>query len=142
MRAPPAVAPSAVEARAREQEQLDDINSGGDGAGDGAGGANKGAAPDAALGQPFAPLLATNSADACGTIELRVNGSVVQQGDLSQLVWSVPELIANLSTHVALQPGDVIFSGTPAGVGELKHGDCMEASVKGLAPMRCTLGHA
>ena len=69
---------------------------------------------------------------ASGAIELRVNGKVMQSGDMSELVWDVGELIANLSVSVALAPGDIIFTGTPAGVGALQRGDEVAATVAGL----------
>ena len=52
-----------------------------------------------------------------------VNGEVRQEGDLNQLIWNVPDTIAYLSTLFTLQAGDLIFSGTPAGVGPIKKGD-------------------
>ena len=67
-----------------------------------------------------------------GEIKLLVNGAVRQRGDLNQLIWSVPETIAYLSTLFTLVPGDVIYTGTPAGVAAVARGDTMEASVAGL----------
>ena len=58
-----------------------------------------------------------------GAITLAVNGEVRQRGDLSRMIWAVPEIIANLSTSYALAPGDLIMTGTPAGVGPLVPGD-------------------
>ena len=75
-----------------------------------------------------------------GRIHLKVNGEVRQDGDLTQLIWSVPEIIAQLSTQVALAPGDVIFTGTPAGVGALKPGDELEGEVEGVGTLRVTMG--
>ena len=66
---------------------------------------------------------------AAGAIRLEVNGEVCQKGDLSDLIWKVPEVIAYLSTLFALMPGDLIFTGTPAGVGPVKRGDVMKGSV-------------
>jgi fumarylpyruvate hydrolase len=63
-----------------------------------------------------------------GRLELRVNDVVRQQGDIGQMIWNVPEIIAHLSGHFALQPGDLIFTGTPAGVGAVKVGDVIKAS--------------
>lgn len=71
-----------------------------------------------------------------GAIELRVNGTVRQSGDLSQLIWSVAETIANLSTTVVLAAGDLIFTGTPAGVAAVRRGDLMEGSVAGVGIVR------
>ena len=67
-----------------------------------------------------------------GSIRLKVNGEVRQEGDLNQLIWNVPDTIAYLSTLFTLQPGDLIFSGTPAGVGPIKKGDVLEGEVVGL----------
>ena len=71
-----------------------------------------------------------------GDIELRVNGELRQQGRLEDMIWSVAEIIAHLSRLYTLVPGDLIFTGTPAGVGALVPGDGVEASVSGLAPLR------
>jgi fumarylpyruvate hydrolase len=67
-----------------------------------------------------------------GSIRLMVNGEVRQEGDLNQLIWNVPDTIAYLSTLFTLQPGDLIFSGTPAGVAPIKKGDVLEGEVVGL----------
>lgn len=69
---------------------------------------------------------------ACGRIWLNVNDQLRQQGDLSDMIWAVPDIIANLSTMVRLEPGDLIYSGTPAGVGPLLRGDVLEAGVDGV----------
>jgi fumarylpyruvate hydrolase len=67
-----------------------------------------------------------------GFIRLKVNGSVRQEGDLNQMIWSIPEVIANLSGLVTLAAGDLIYTGTPAGVSAVVAGDHLEASVAGL----------
>ena len=67
-----------------------------------------------------------------GKIELRVNGAVRQISDLSQMIWSVAETVAYLSTLVRLAPGDLIFTGTPEGVGAVKRGDLLEGMVEGV----------
>jgi fumarylpyruvate hydrolase len=67
-----------------------------------------------------------------GRIWLQVNGQMRQQADLAELIWSVPEIIAELSTFFELQPGDLIYTGTPAGVGALKKGDRIEGGIDGL----------
>jgi len=71
-----------------------------------------------------------------GAIVLKVNGAVRQSADLSQLIWSVPEMIAYLSRLVALAPGDLIFSGTPAGVAAAGRGDLLEGEVAGVGTVR------
>lgn len=70
-----------------------------------------------------------------GLIELKVNGEVKQQGDLNQMIWKVPEMISYLSDYFELAAGDVILSGTPAGVGPVVKGDVMELTVEGLDSM-------
>jgi len=71
-----------------------------------------------------------------GEIKLLVNGKVRQQGDLNQLIWSVAETIAYLSSLFTLMPGDLIYTGTPAGVAAVQRGDTMEASVTGLPMLK------
>lgn len=67
-----------------------------------------------------------------GRIELKVNGAVEQEGDMNQMIWKVPEMIAYLSEYYELAPGDVIMSGTPSGVGPVSRGDKLEATIEGL----------
>ena len=67
-----------------------------------------------------------------GTLELRVNGETKQRSNLSLLIHGVPEIVAHLSTFYHLQPGDVIFTGTPEGVGPVKPGDEIEGSIAGV----------
>jgi fumarylpyruvate hydrolase len=71
-----------------------------------------------------------------GAITLHVNGALRQQGDLSQLIWSINEAIEQLSRAWTLQPGDLIFTGTPAGVAAVQRGDLLEGRVQGLPPLR------
>jgi fumarylpyruvate hydrolase len=67
-----------------------------------------------------------------GAVRLFVNDELRQEGDLNQLIWNVPDTIAYLSTLFALEPGDLIFSGTPAGVAAVKKGDVLKGHVDGL----------
>lgn len=67
-----------------------------------------------------------------GTVKLEVNGQARQLGDLADLIWDVPETIAYLSTLFTLEPGDLIFTGTPAGVGPVVRSDQMVASIDGV----------
>ncbi|RYD64781.1 MAG: FAA hydrolase family protein [Sphingomonadales bacterium] len=67
-----------------------------------------------------------------GPIGLSLDGAVRQAGDLADMIWSVPEIIAMLSTYVTLAPGDLIFTGTPAGVGPVLPGQAIVASVCGV----------
>lgn len=71
-----------------------------------------------------------------GAIWLKVNGEARQSGDIADLIWSVPEIVAELSTLFRLAPGDLIFTGTPAGVGALKPGDLVEGGVDGVDTLR------
>lgn len=75
-----------------------------------------------------------------GEIWLRVNGELRQHGDLSDLIWSVPEVISAISTAVDLAPGDLIYSGTPAGVGPMQPGDVVSGGVAGVAEFTFTVG--
>lgn len=76
-----------------------------------------------------------------GRIEVSVNGAVQQSGDLSQMIWSVPEAIAYLSLYVALAPGDLLMTGTPAGVGSVKPGDTLRGSCEGIGEIVVSYGH-
>jgi fumarylpyruvate hydrolase len=67
-----------------------------------------------------------------GAIVLEVNGQVKQKGDLGDLIWKIPEMIAYLSTLFTLVPGDLIYTGTPAGVGPVVKGDVMKGTVEGV----------
>ncbi len=72
-----------------------------------------------------------------GAIWLKINGEVRQAGDLNQLIWKVPEIIAYLSGLFTLAPGDVILSGTPAGVGPVVRGDMLEGHIDGIGDLHC-----
>lgn len=74
-----------------------------------------------------------------GRVWLEVNGETRQSGDLSQLIWKVPEMIAYLSRLFTLRPGDLIYSGTPAGVGAVKRGDRLHGGVDGVGEIRVTV---
>ena len=67
-----------------------------------------------------------------GAITLAVDAAERQRGDLSEMIWSLPEQIALLSTYFELHPGDLIFTGTPSGVGAVKRGETMHAAIDGL----------
>ncbi|WP_022706850.1 fumarylacetoacetate hydrolase family protein [Paracoccus sp. PARArs4] len=70
-----------------------------------------------------------------GRIWLSVDGEMRQDADLSDLIWSIPEVIAHLSRLVALAPGDLIFTGTPAGVSAVTRGQQVKVGIEGLAPL-------
>lgn len=78
---------------------------------------------------------ATIGHPAKGTLTATVNGEARQEGDLADMIWSVPEIIAHLSQWFVLAPGDLIFTGTPAGVGELKRGDVVIGAIEGLGQL-------
>ncbi|KQT54523.1 5-carboxymethyl-2-hydroxymuconate isomerase [Aureimonas sp. Leaf454] len=73
---------------------------------------------------------------AAGAIELRVNGQLRQSGDLNQMIWKIPDMIAHLSGLFELRAGDLIFSGTPAGVGAVARGDELVGTVAGVGELR------
>ncbi|WP_417725435.1 fumarylacetoacetate hydrolase family protein [Salipiger sp.] len=75
-----------------------------------------------------------------GAIRLAVNGTLRQDGNLNELIWSIPEVISILSGSVALAPGDLIMTGTPAGVGALVPGDLCEVTIEGLGTLATTIG--
>ncbi len=84
--------------------------------------------PAAAIGHP-----------AAGAIRLSVNGAVRQDGDLRDLIWSVAETVAQLSTLVELRRGDLLFTGTPEGVGPVVRGDTLEGHIDGVGDLRITI---
>jgi fumarylpyruvate hydrolase len=75
---------------------------------------------------------------ATGAIWLKVNGKIVQKGDLSEMIWNVPDTISYLSKLITLKAGDLIMSGTPAGVGPVKAGDKLEGHVDGVGDLTVT----
>ena len=87
--------------------------------------------PAAEIGHPTA-----------GRIELRVNGEIKQNADISELIHKVPEVVAHLSGFYHLQPGDLIYTGTPEGVGPVRPGDVLEGAIDGVGAITLTLGPA
>jgi len=77
-----------------------------------------------------------------GRIWLSVNGTEKQRGDLSEMIWNVPEIISKLSQQVELAAGDIIMTGTPAGVAALSPGDKIECGVDGIGTLKVTIGPA
>ncbi|MHB8224846.1 fumarylacetoacetate hydrolase family protein [Acidithiobacillus sp.] len=75
-----------------------------------------------------------------GKIELKVNGQIRQSADVGDMLWKIPQIVHLLSNQVELFPGDLIFTGTPAGVGPVVKGDVIEAAVAGLEPLTITIG--
>ena len=86
---------------------------------------------------PMGPLVSINETGQLdsGVISLSVDGTVRQNGDLNQMIWKVPEQIAYLSRFYDIAAGDLIMSGTPAGVGSIHKGEIMECRVDGLDPL-------
>ncbi len=74
-----------------------------------------------------------------GRIWLEVNGEPRQEGDLASLIWSVPEVVAYLSQLFVLEPGDLIMTGTPAGVGAVRRGDKLIGGVEGVGTLEITV---
>ena len=77
-----------------------------------------------------------------GLLALTVNGQSRQKSNISQLIWSIPEIIANLSEFYHLQPGDLIYTGTPEGVGPVVAGDRIEGYVEGIGKISLLVGPA
>jgi len=75
-----------------------------------------------------------------GKIELKVNGELRQSGDVGDMILKIPQMVHALSNLVELFPGDLIFTGTPAGVAPVVKGDVIEATVAGLEPLTITIG--
>lgn len=84
---------------------------------------------------PIHPVAAVGHR-AKGFIRVTVDGAVKQQADLDQMIWSVPEQIAILSRHYELKAGDLIYSGTPEGVGKVERGQTMVGAIEGLGEIR------
>jgi fumarylpyruvate hydrolase len=87
---------------------------------------------------PIGPLHAIKSTGelTSGAITLKVNGQLKQKGDLKDLIWNVGEIIEHLSAGWSLQPGDLIYTGTPAGVAAVVAGDVMEGEIAGLGTLK------
>jgi fumarylpyruvate hydrolase len=81
--------------------------------------------PASAIGHPTA-----------GAVWVQVDGVDRQRSDIAKLIWSVPEVVAKLSTYFELAPGDLIYSGTPEGVGKVQRGQTMRGGIDGLGELR------
>lgn len=88
---------------------------------------------------PLLPVAQTGHPQAA-RIWLEVNGQVKQEGNLNEMIWPIADVIASLSRLVALQPGDLIFTGTPAGVDALNPGDRVRGGVDGVTTFELTIG--
>lgn len=85
---------------------------------------------------PIGAIVPATAALSAGAITLDVNGERRQSGDVSEMIWSVPEIIAVLGKLFTLQAGDLIFTGTPSGVGPVARGDRLDAEIAGLGHLR------
>jgi fumarylpyruvate hydrolase len=74
-----------------------------------------------------------------GTIELRVNNETKQFARLQDMIWSVTEILSYLSAYYELRPGDLVFTGTPAGVGSVAPGDKIEVNISGLPGLQVSV---
>lgn len=91
--------------------------------------------------KPLGPIHPVGSFDpASGSIRLTVNGDVKQDADLTELIWPVADVVSHVSRYYRLQPGDLIYTGTPAGVGAVVEGDVMVATIDGLGSLTVTVG--
>lgn len=90
---------------------------------------------------PISPIVRREAAtlQASSSISLQVNGATKQEGTLSEMIWNCDEIVSQLSSLYALQPGDLVFTGTPAGVGDLSPGDSVVASVEGVGRLAFTI---
>ena len=75
-----------------------------------------------------------------GDISLSINGDERQRGDVNQMIWKIPEVISKLSELFVLQPGDLIYTGTPAGVGPVDTGDKVEAQIEKVGGLNIEIG--
>ncbi|MGF7005088.1 fumarylacetoacetate hydrolase family protein [Aminobacter sp. BE322] len=91
---------------------------------------------------PCGPLVpaATSGHPTRGRVWLAVNGETRQEGDLTELIWTIPEVIAICSEAMELEPGDLIYTGTPAGVGAVKAGDRIAGGVEGIGEIEIIIG--
>ncbi|NIQ05949.1 MAG: fumarylacetoacetate hydrolase family protein [Candidatus Korarchaeota archaeon] len=86
---------------------------------------------------PMGPVIATpDEVPQDAHLELRVNGEIKQNSTRSQLIFSIPELIEEITGFMTLEPGDVISTGTPAGVGPLRDGDTVEIEIEGIGTLK------
>lgn len=90
---------------------------------------------------PMAPIIPASDLGhpVQGLIDLKVNGVLKQKGDLNQMIWKTADMISYLSTYYELAAGDLIMSGTPAGVGPIVKGDIMTGSIAGMGELLVTV---
>ncbi|MDP5008812.1 MAG: fumarylacetoacetate hydrolase family protein [Glaciimonas sp.] len=88
---------------------------------------------------PISPIYPATNLMTQGSMQLTVNGQARQQGDIEQMIWNIAETIEHLSSYYELRAGDLIFTGTPAGVGAVVKGDLLEANIDGVGALRVRL---
>ena len=88
---------------------------------------------------PLVPAMNLGEHPAKGAITLKVNGAIRQSGDISEMIWDLAHVISHLSKWVELKRGDLIFTGTPAGVGAVVRGDVLEGEIAGIGTVRTTI---
>ena len=93
----------------------------------------------AVLGEVELPMTASTDLQGFG-IELKKNGVTVQQDTTANMIFTVPELIAYVSRFVTLEPGDLMFTGTPAGIGPIAEGDVLEGFLNGKSLLNVSVG--
>lgn len=85
---------------------------------------------------PVGPLVTDEVDPSALELETRLNGTVVQSGNTSQFMTRIPELLAFITASMTLEPGDVVTTGTPAGIGAMKPGDTVEVAIQGIGVLR------
>jgi fumarylpyruvate hydrolase len=88
---------------------------------------------------PIGPLVRGAVPPGEAAITLRIDGELRQQGRLADMIWSVDEIVAEISAYVEVKPGDLIFTGTPAGVGPIQPGETVLGEIEGLPPVEIRL---
>jgi fumarylpyruvate hydrolase len=88
---------------------------------------------------PITPIVRGTTPVLSGAITLEINGEIRQRGDIADMIWSVPEVIAHLSQYYHLSPGDLIYTGTPEGVGPVRPGDHLVGRVEGVGELTVTI---
>ena len=91
---------------------------------------------------PITPILRGSDPILSGAVTLEVNGEIRQRGDIADMIWSVPEVIAHLSQYYHLDRGDLIYTGTPEGVGAVRPGDRLVGRIDGLGELVVTIAEA
>ena len=88
---------------------------------------------------PITPILRGSDPILSGAVTLEVNGEIRQRGDIADMIWSVPEVIAHLSQYYHLDQGDLIYTGTPEGVSAVRPGDTLVGRIDGLGELVVTI---